>query len=179
MKDAKKAFNLLLFFAQVWSLPLEVYVRRGGTWGSKYMGFHCLLGMLFIPVFGAILFPKDDQTPFFGFMVFTGLMLVAHRIEGWKKQKAGYVVHSRYSGQSIFPGNEFRAKSVFEPALLAAVGGAVLYLSVPLGMYLMGGSVALSLVYSMAEEQDMARVRQMRDAQIEARYYAERARESE
>lgn len=180
LDDFRKSLNLIQFIAQCWAVPLEAWTRKAGTWGDRYLtGIHPLVGMCILGAFPAF-FPDPTGVTaalLWGFLILTLVLLAGHSARGWYRRRRGLVVHSRYSGESIFSGDEYRAKCVWEPLLVLVIGSFCFAVSVGLGAYLVIGALSLSLIHSINQEADNARLRQMRDSQIEAEYHAWRYRQ--
>lgn len=169
-------FNLVIALAQIISAPVEPWLRKAGSFGSHYFGFHLVAGLAAMLVVPALCFPTHDLSPVLGVLLATLLVLVCHRVKGAYLRRRGFVVHSRYSGTPWLPGDEITAKILWEPSLVMLAGGAMCLLSPPLGTWMFAAGFGLGLAHRYQQDADNARLRAMRDARIEAEYYADRFR---
>jgi hypothetical protein len=176
-QELRKQMNLLLALTQIISAPLEPWLRQLGTFGERYFGFHLAAGLAVLLVGPVLFFPTTDPRPALAFLIATLFVMAIHRLEAWKRRRKGFVCHSRYSGTPWLPGEEVKAKTVWQPFLAVLSGAAMCLFSPPLGAWMVTAGVCLALSHGFQQEADKARIRAMRDAQIEAEYYTARYRE--
>jgi hypothetical protein len=174
--DARDTANVARFFARAAALPVEVCLRRFGTWGDRYLGVASVFGLFWPLVFGAFYGPARGLAWLtFWWFVVLGLLLV-HRVAGVVRRVRGYECHSRYAGDSWFlavPGfGDPQRAYVLEVLTSALVAGVLAELvSKPLGAMLLVSTLAHAVNLALAHLADAARLRAMRDAEIEYRYY--------
>jgi hypothetical protein len=171
-KETRQQVNLLIAIVQIIAMPLSPWFRRFGTWGTRFAGFHMLLGWLSIPLF-ILFFPKADGGPLMAVWLATAFMLLLHRIEGARLRWKGYWVPSNYSGRSLVPGDEWKAKGVWEPFIAMCLGLAACLESPPVGVWLISAGVCLGFSVGLAQDEERARIRAMRDARAQAEYEME------
>jgi hypothetical protein len=178
-KEMRENYQLLVGFGQLWSAPVEMWLRRPGTTGDRNNGLHLVLGVFWILLFGALCNRPKETAPVVWFFCLTLLVLLIHRVAGIRRRSKGYRCHSRYTGQPWFPGRELWVKQWAEPTLILFVGIAIAWVTQPLGAYLIGAAISQVVCtnYQIAAEE--ARIRALRDAQIEQLYLMERFREEQ
>ena len=175
--DMRKSVNILLFCAQVVSAPLRAWLTVPGTWGARFVDWRFALGVAVQILAPPLFFPRSDGRPLVAFWVATLVMLLVQRVAGVWRRRRGYVTHSQYTGKPWMPGNEIAAKGTKEPALCFCVGVIVLGPCPALGGWLIAASFAQACCVAWNETRDAARLRSLRDAEIEHRYLMERFRE--
>lgn len=171
--DSAYAFGLVYLFCQAHRMCLTVFMRRNfGTHAHEPHSIVAFVGLLFMA--GAY--------PFFRlYAVAWVVVLIGQRIQSYRLRLKGRDGHSAYSGYPWlamrWPGVKTeKAAREAEPFLCLLMGLVLLTLYPPLGAFVMAGFVSFSgciLIDWMVERQ---RLRAMRDAEIEMRYYAERYR---
>lgn len=172
-EEERKQLGMLLAIAQMVCAPAEIWLRRGGTFGEKYLGYHLGMGLLLMFMAPPLFFPADDARPLLLAWGTTLVMAAAHRIKGAWLRRRGRLVHSQYSGDSVF-GDGIWVKQHLEPGACIFGGLAMCFLSPPLGAWMIASGLCLGFCVAWNAERDAARVRAMRDAQIENSYYADR-----
>lgn len=175
-QEMRQQVNLLVALTQIISAPVEPWLRKAGSIGERYFGFHLAMGLVAMLVLPALVFPTHDLRPVLAVLLATIFVLVCHRIKGAYLRRKGLIVHSRYSGTPFLPGDEIKAKTVWEPFLVMLAGGAMCLLSPPLGAWMIAAGVCLGFAHGYQQDAENARLRAMRDARIEAEYYAGRFR---
>jgi len=178
--DVRQSVNAFIGLCQIISKPMEAWLRRPGTWGDRYVNHQMLLGWLFIPLFSALLFPREPQGPMLWFMVLTALVLLVHRVRGWRLRRRGYRPHSRYMGRSWVPwASSVNAKCNWEPTLVWMLVPVTIPFCVPLGVYFLVAGSALFFAANWQRDADAARLRQMRDLKWEQLWLMERMQDEE
>ena len=174
MQEARDGLNLMVAAAATVSAALTPWTRRPGTWGERANGMFAVLGFLFVPVYGALWWPKEPQQALWYFWGLTAVLLFIGRLRGVWLRRRGYVVHSQYNGKPILPGPERTMKGVIQPLIVAAIGFCICSVNVPLGSYLMLAAGGQTVVAAFQGSMEQARLRQMRDAQLESEYFTSR-----
>lgn len=164
--DMRKAFNAALFIAFVIGVPVQVWLRRKGTLGKKYISYHFLLGVVAIVLWGEFAPPQE----FYMFLIFAGLTSLGILLHTFYRKKG---MHSQYVGDSIC-GSGPNAKTKWELLLTFCIGVCFMPISQGLGAYIIASGVGSSFFHSWVEDRDNARLRAMRDAEIEQGYFMER-----
>ena len=180
--DWRGAFNLLRFAARAAALPVEVFVRRWGTWGDRHLGVEALAGLAWPLLFLGLYGPDPGLGAVADFWAVMAAALVLHRMAGLARRRRGAVVHSRFVGVSRFEGlplvRTVQAAHGLEIAFaLAAALLAFAAVSKPLGGLLLASAVGHAVTLCLAHQATDARLRAMRDAELEAGYYADLYRE--
>jgi hypothetical protein len=107
---------------------------------------------------------------------------VFHRIETFRASARGEVVHSYFAGYPVLAmklrgiKSEELARMLGEPMICAVVGLLLYPISQGIGVYLMICGVALIVRHGLDEAVTRKRIRRMRDASLEQRYYSDRMR---
>lgn len=168
----KNAFNLLYLLVSAHSWCVLPFLRRGvGREMPGIYGIAAFLGMTFLAC--------EDQVVwhYLGVWFF---VLVVLKASSLRAARRGEWIHSRYSGfpwvamNVPFIRSEKTAMGFVEPAIVFVVGTLLCPLSVNLGGLVLTSAISLMLKYGIEDEIDRQRMQQMRDAEIEMRYYAER-----
>lgn len=162
--------NIGIAVVQIISHMVELFLRRPGTFGSRYVGFQFVLSWLFL-FFFPVFFQREDPRPLLAFWVASTVMLLVHRIAGGWRQWYGHETHSRSGGESWFSGS-FTARCVKELLALIALAIGAFSFSAPLGTYLMISAACLYLSMVYLAEADRARVRAAKDARMDAEWMA-------
>lgn len=178
--DMKTSMNIVVFIARIFSVSVEVFLRR--NFGARYVGTQAALAVPLM-FFFSIFFPHDDPRPLLWFLGAYLLMCFRARIEGLRRRRRGEDrEHSYYNGwprlaDAAAKPDERKIKRIVEPALLLAVGYLVWECTRPLGTFLMLAAGSLFLVSLLTEQYERVRAMDMNDAVIEQRQLAERFRE--
>lgn len=178
LADLRGKVNMALFLARAAALPVELCGRRLGTWGEKHLGVEAAVGLLWPPVFVAFHGPAPGLEAVLLAWAGMVMLLVAHRAAGADLRRRGYECHSRYAGESWFErlpkfrdpaqAHKFEVLMAGFAAAMAAAAG-----SEPLARFLLIAAVAHAVTVGAAHRALAARVRGMRDAELEARYLAD------
>ncbi len=136
-------------------------------------GFLAFLGMAFVAA-------EDPALWYFMGVWFLSLAVLKSRSA--RAERRGGWVHSRYAGypwvamHMPFVRSEKTAAAFVEPMIVLVLGTLLCPLSVDLGGLILTSFASLMLKFGLEEEIDRKRMQQMRDAEMEMRYYAERYR---
>jgi hypothetical protein len=182
LTDMQSSLNVMQLFTRSASLGIEVLVRKWGTWGDRYMGLQVLTGLMW-PFFFAAFYGPHPQLKWVLWFVYLILgLLVAHRIAGVVRRWRGYQTHSLYIGDSVF--ERFRGFEQPHRARLLEVVAMTLFaftfwvIAKPLGALLFIGVASHAFNLVMIELSDAAKIRAMRDAQIENEHLRTRYQQS-
>jgi hypothetical protein len=179
MQDSLKAGRILVFVARMFASPLEACLRR--EFGPKYFGFAAFGSLVLLPLWMAF-WPDKSSDALNCFSVLVLFMFARARAESSRMLRNGANVHTRYNGwprlSRWFPRmSEAKVKSKVEPAFCFIAGIFLMYLSEPLGSFVLVATVGLVLSQSTIESVERARVMELNDAMIEQQSIAERFRE--
>lgn len=179
MQDSLKAGRILVFVARMFASPLEVCLRR--HFGPKYFGFAAVASLVLMPLWMAF-WPDKSSDALNCFSLLVLFMFARARAESSRMLREGTNVHSRSNGISRlsrwFPRMaEAKVKAKVEPAFCVIVGILLMYLSEPLGSFVLIATVGLVLAQSTIDSVERARVMELNDALIEQQSIAERFRE--
>lgn len=181
LSDVQSNLNVFQLLTRSAALPVELCVRRFGTWGPRYLGLGVVPGLAW-PVCFMLLYQPHPQLGWVGrfWLLMLGL-LVAHNIAGVVRRARGYDPHSFYIGDSWLESvrglrTPARAR-VAEVLAAAAVSLALLPVVKPLGAFLLVGTAAHAVNLLVLEVGMAARLRALRDAQIENEYVMARYRD--
>jgi len=179
IQDSLKAGRILVFVARMFASPLEACLRT--EFGPKYFGFAALAALALMPLWMAF-WPDKSSTPLTGFWIYVLLMFARARAESGRMLRDGTNVHSRSNGISRlsrwFPRMaEAKVKAKVEPGFCFIMGILLMYLSEPLGSFVLIATVGLVLAQSTIDSVERARVMELNDALIEQQSIAERFRE--
>lgn len=173
LQDMRRGFNLLLFGAECFASMVALFLRQWGTMGERAQRLPAVIG-LFLPLLIAGHFTRAEGghwlMVFFWACLF---MLVVHRAKGAQLRRQGYVCHSRYDGKPWIPGDEIRAKSVWEPLCCFLLAVACLPWSPAMAVYLFAGGISIAMVTGYYVDAEKAKVRELRDKWIEQHQLAE------
>ncbi len=180
--DWRAGFNVLRFAARAAALPVEVFVRRFGTWGDRHLGMAALAGLLWPFLFMGLYGPDRGLGAVLDFWVAMAAALGLHRAAGLARRRRGEAVHSRDVGTSRFAGRPLvrSAQAAHGLEVVFALVAALLAfegVSKPLGGFLLVSALGHCFTLCLAHQATDARLRAMRDAELEAGYYAHLYRE--
>ncbi len=156
LDDMRNGFNMLLFAAFVLAVPTQLFMRKLGTLGSRYITLHFPVCIVLLLLFGL--------QPFNVLAVLCVVWIVLHKA----KQQKGF--HSQYVGDSLC-GSSRHAKTALEPLAMFIIAAMVFPVSKELTVFLVVSGIASSFFHSWMQDRDNARVRAMHDAELEQRYY--------
>jgi hypothetical protein len=181
LADMQSSLNLVQLWARSASLPIELFVRQFGTWGPKYLGIGAIFGLVWPVVFMLFYQPHPDLIWIVRFWYVMIVMLLIHRIAGVIRRHRGYECHSVYIGSSWFEkvrGFEEPSRArVLEVGVAAVVSLFLYQVFKPLGAMLLLGTAAHAFNLFILELSMTARLRALRDAQIENECVMERYRQ--
>lgn len=174
--------NLVMWIIRIWAVSLEMFLHR--NLGERYLGLQAGLALLLMS-FYSLYWQGYDARAFIWFMVLYLAMWVKARWENSAARRRGEVYHSRYTGWPSVVGpktkfSERTAKRYVEPGFVLAFGLTLrgFWGEMPLGTYLVIGSVFLFLSVQLSATVTRAQEMDLNDAVIEQEYIAEQFRET-
>jgi hypothetical protein len=181
LTDMQSSMNLLQIWSRSAALPIELFVRQFGTWGPKYLGIGALFGLVWPVAFMLFYQPHPQLNWVVRFWYVMIAMLLVHRFAGLIRRHRGYQPHSFYIGHSwfqLFKGWEEPKRARTVEVIVAAAVSLFLFLVLkPLGAFLLLGTAAHVFNLIVIEMSMTARLRALRDAQIENECVMARYRE--
>lgn len=177
--DIRGALVVLLFLARCFAFPAELFLRRPGTFGSRYFGFEVLGGLVRI-VFWAALWPGHDPSSLKWLLLVVLLLLALVRVMTLHRDRPGPRYHTRYGGEPelarlLRRTPEWKVKAL-EPVIVLLAGMSLLRWDEPLGSYVMASAAGLFITGAAGLRFQTIRALDMHDALIEQRDAAERLR---
>jgi hypothetical protein len=158
------------------STCLLVFLRC--RFGTHFFGLNGLLAFLAIPVYAAFAHAPEMLV----FFVVWLAALIVQRIWTAVVFRRGRMEHSRYGGWPWlallcpFVRREQAAKCCVEPMICLLAGSLLMPLSPAMGGFVLLGTLSLLITLGFELQIESARLRAMRDAQIEHQQLAERFR---
>lgn len=153
---------------------------KPGTSGERHMGFHVLLGFLFIPLYAGLFFPYHDATLILYFWMFMLFYLLWHRIRGIVLQYRGYRPHSQSCGERRLAGVVGPLHGlILETVVTIGAGMVVAMFNEPAGCYLALAGFCNGVARAWVRESERVQITIMHDAQLHAEYMMERFRNSQ
>lgn len=161
------------------ALPAEVFLRHG--FGRDYMGMHAGIALLLLLLWPALM-PEFNPLGHFLFIPAFLFMCGWTNVTGAIRRRRGYACHSRYTGTPrlmwVFrTWNEVSVKKWIEPTVVILAGALLLYVSVPLGMFFLASSVAMTNCIATDLAQEQSRAQDMLDSYLEQQVIADRFRQ--
>jgi hypothetical protein len=182
MSDMQSSLNVFQLFTRSASLGIELIVRRWGTWGNRYMGLSVLTGLMWPFFFAAFFGPHPQLRYVLWFVYLMVVLLVVHRITGFVRRWRGYQCHSVYIGDSWFERvrgfEEPHRARILEVVVMSVVSLVLFVIAKPVGAMLLIGVGAHVFNLMMIELSEAAKIRAMRDAQIENEHLRIRMQQS-
>jgi hypothetical protein len=180
--DMQSSLNLLQFFTRSASLPVEVLLRQWGSFGERYLGLMVVTGPCWVMLFGAFYGPHPQLYWLLYFLYLVVGLLFIHRVAGLIRRWRGYWCHSVYIGDSWFQrcrgfAEPHRAR-MLEVLVMGAISVVLFGIAKPLGALLLIGVGSHVFNLMMIELRDAAKIRAMRDAQIENEHLRARYQQS-
>jgi hypothetical protein len=179
--DFRRNFDIMVGLMTIMAFPAVMLTTRSGTWGSRFLGLHAVLGFLWPLVFGAFYGPDPGLGAVLLYWQASILVLLVHRLHGVRRRAQGYRCHSLYWGESIFEkssdADSKRARGFANVLLMAVGAGLCAEVSKPLGTLLIIAAVCKAVTEALTFQAVEARVRQMEDARIENSFYLDRYRQ--
>lgn len=181
VEEVRSSFNLAMNLAQAVGTTVLPLLRVPGTQGELAYGRHAALGFIFLmPLYSVFWQGQDGLNWLIGFWFLALVALAYQQSEGRRKRRSGYVVHSQYEGTPLLPGgSSHEVRSALEPLAVMASGFFALSVSPPLGCWLLAAGLARGVDVHYQEQALQARLRQMKDAQLESEYLLSRFQEKE
>jgi hypothetical protein len=177
--EFRRNHDLMVGLMTIFAFPVVLCTTRLGTWGTRYLGFHAVLGFIWPIVFATFHGRDPDVGAVAVFWQLSILLLLVHRIEGVRLRRRGYQRHTLYWGRSWFEpatvdlAKQRRARLL--ASLVAFIAGLVCIdaISRPLGILFVLGAVSKVVTDLLTFQATETRLRQMEDARIENDYYLE------
>lgn len=164
--------GLLLFAARCIAYPTELLTRRIGSMGREYPGPTITIGgVVAAPLLAVVTIPPGYGAGWIGVYLWGLIGLAA--LHGLAKRVRTDHVHRHYIGTPWVGDARKRNGEVLLGGLIALV---MFLLSNTLGVLHLVGVVCARLGVDLIVERDKRIVRRMKDAEIEARHYADRLR---
>ena len=164
----KGSFNVALAIANVHAMCITPFIRTG--FGIEAFGPVALASLVLMMVLGGLV-PAPDMVPYVLFWMFAVLVQRGRSIKAARKGVKG---HSRYQGwpalaMRLVPSvqGEMKAKMLVEPMICLVAGGLIWFVSPFVGKFVMCGFLSMAFTADVNRQFWKARVRQMKDAQIE------------
>jgi hypothetical protein len=182
LQQGRVIHAFIVWLAQGCANTVEVFWHK--RFGQRYLGFHSLLALPVMVVFGGYWDSEGyDARPLAQFgIVYVLFLTLAIWGVAWRSWR-GDIEHSRYSGlprlfRPTTIKKELRIKEVYEPLVTIVIGLWITDLSSPpLGMWLVLAGVCLAGVNSLSRQFHHQQETAMQDAMIEQRARMEQARE--
>lgn len=165
--------NCIIGIAQDIAMVPELLLRQIGTSGSKFFGSvqpAIGIGIMFLWI--ANYHPGHAVLAFWIAIA----VQIAQRLGGIWRHPA---THSRHGGESIFPGDEFAAKGLWEPLATFLGGWMLCSVSPGAGSFFMIASGALVISYISARAELDAQARAITDARADQYIVREHYRETQ
>lgn len=164
--------NLLHWLFNGQAACIAPFLRQG--MGVNYPGADGLVGLVMILAYGSVTGDRWMLTYFWGWLI----AIILRRIESFRLQRRGEVLHSRYTGTPLvlkfrFIKRETTAKNIVEPMLCVVIGALLCPVSEALGQFVMLGAISLMGQRAIESQVNINRVRKMRDLEIEQRMLGE------
>jgi hypothetical protein len=173
-EDLKRAERNLFGLADAGSRMLEVFLRREGTFGSRYHGLNTVLSWVFMASFGPLFFPRHDQRPlYYAWLCATALLLVHRAAHAWRVRR-GEMIHSRSAGERYLP-----VSAANEAFLAFGAGGFLCLWNAPLGTWLCVSACCMAVSNAWVEDQQARTLEGLRDRELEMRWLRSRYRNDE
>jgi|ERR1700722_7008543 len=164
----KDSFNLTFFVAHAHAMCFTPFMRSGI--GYEAFGFTSLFSAILMLFLGGAV-PAPDMFTFFLLWLFA---VVIQRGRSWQAERNGGNVHSHYQGWPVlamrlvpFVKRQSTAKIWVEPLMVLAAGRLICFISPFVGDFVMWGSFSLAFTARVQRQFWRARVRQLRNAQLE------------
>ncbi len=179
MEKVKGVSMLMLFFARIFSLPLEMTLREDV--GERYQGFAGACSFVLLVIF-PLLFQRSNPFPVYLLLFLFIIRCIVHRVVTlrrlWRHEK---MRHTRRAGTPylvrLLPNWPITRVLWLEPALVSALGMIVVWFNLPLGLFLILASLGLAARLIVREVYMINQLMDMNDAAFEQEYKAERFRE--
>ncbi len=177
----QRGVSIFVFVCRALALSAEVFLRRPGTFGERYIGLQAGLAMLLM-FFFPICCEGEDPWPLFFFLgCFLFMCLCIRARIQLRRKRGGPQPHTMYTGTPWtmrFTGRmrEEQVKAIVEPMLVFLTGALLLGASVALGGYLVIASLGLLVTANLTIGYERKRALDMHDAFIDQRGAAERFR---
>ena len=180
IQDTKNAINWLMFFVQIYSTAIEVFLHR--DMGHRYLGFQALAVLLVVPLHTFFFQTRaPDDTAWF--LLFYLICCFAQRCNQWDRRKSGVVIHSHYNGYPWLRGarsnvSEIAFKTWVEPLVMAFLGLLLRQSDAANGCFLMYCAFAMCVKNLVGQYLLHEELTDMRDNMLEQQHLADRFRQS-
>jgi hypothetical protein len=161
----RESMNLSYVLASTHALCITPFLRTG--FGMEAFGLPAIFAC------GLMLLCALGSPDMFGYFVAWIVAVAIQRARSFKADRQGDVVHSRYRGWPVLAmrvpwvRSEPTAKLVVEPLICLTTSVAVTPLSPAIGSFVLWGCFSLLFTAGVNRQLRLARVRRMRDAQLE------------
>lgn len=172
-QDVRKMFNLAFILVDTWALTLEVLFRH--RFGSRYLGYQCLFGIVLMIAFTGF-FTGQNATVFSCFFVIVVVMMCKGRIQAVANERKGMQIHSFSAGITRLPqsakGRQKAATGMEEAIACGLISWPLSYVDPPTGAYFFFGAICLVIKAGVIATYVRQRHRDMEDARLEGEYLA-------
>jgi hypothetical protein len=171
----ENAGNIGLTICEAWAAPILACTRS--DFGHRYFG---LLAAAGLAVFWFVLAANEPPSPL-GLAnllgIFVCFRMVLHKQRARRQRMRPDARHSYYAGfpwvARLLRSSEHTAKRFWEPLMVLLVGLSLRQAAPALGCYLMGGSIAMLVLYLVGLEYRQRMVERYRNAQLEQQQLAD------
>lgn len=172
-QDVRKMFNLLYFLVDAYSLTLEVLFRH--SFGSRYLGFNCLLGLFLLICVGGLV-PQHNPALMTCYFWVVLVMMLGAKVRASNNEKNGLRIHSYWPGTSRLPqigrNKEKRVGGFDEACVAGLLSWPLYYVDPPLSTALFLGAICLAIKAGTVKRYTHLRMRDLEDARLESEYLA-------
>lgn len=172
-QDVRKMFNLLYILVDAYALTLEILFRH--SFGSRYLGFNCLLALFLLICVGG-LFPSHNPALVTCYFWGVLILMLGAKLRASNNDRNGLRVHSYWPGTSRLPQiGKDRGKPAggFDEACLAGVlSWPLYYIDQPLSTALFLGAICLAIKTATTKRYQRLRFRDLEDARLESEFFA-------
>ncbi len=169
----RQQWNLMTWLCLIHVAPVEVFLRKCGTMGSRYPPpLATLLAIPWLLLFPVLTGAPQHAEGVYGLGALWFYAAFVHNGRRRQLERKGCYQHSRFKGFSVFGHYGY----YIEPLTVTGAGFLALVYSPALGVYLVLAAVALLVNHGTIEQRDNAHIRALRDAVIEQEVFAEKLR---
>ena len=180
IQDTKTGIHWALFFFQVYSTAIEVFIHH--SIGHRYLGFQALAVLMVVPLH-TLFFRTNDPSMTAVFLIFYLGACILQRCGQLSRRLKGVVVHSQYNGYPWLMTerakvSETTVKTWYEPGLIALLGLMLRQSDHANGSFLMYCAFAMCVKNLVGQHLVHEELADMNDSLIEQQHMAERFRQS-